>query len=119
MSAPTFWLIVVIMGLTTYATRVLPFLLGEQHKLIVWLTDENSRLSSLGPALIAAIAAATIAPDFLAVVSAADSTAAMTVETVVYGVGLVIAVLALKLTANSGAAVLVAMVFYGLAQLVV
>ncbi|GEO79959.1 AzlD domain-containing protein [Pararhodospirillum oryzae] len=55
-------LAIVVIGLATYLTRVLPFLLGRHARhLSAWMGPEGP-FAALGPSLIAALAALTWTP---------------------------------------------------------
>lgn len=56
-------LAILAMALITYATRALPFLLGRDNRLLAWLANPDGPLATLGPAIIAALAAVTILPE--------------------------------------------------------
>ncbi len=107
-----FWILVLIMSCATYGTRTLPFLLGQKHRLLIWLGGENARLKALGPSLIAAIAAVTIVPDFINASKVEHNIS----EILVYVIGLATAVMITKCTKNSGLAVIIAMTTYGVVR---
>ncbi|MDR1827106.1 MAG: AzlD domain-containing protein [Methylobacteriaceae bacterium] len=106
--------ILLLMCAVTWAVRALPFFLKEDNRILRAVTDEDSPGHTLGPALIAAIAAVTIVPDFIGAVSAFDG-AARLIEIVAYVVSLAVAVVVSKKTGNAGLAIILAMLVYGLA----
>lgn len=100
-----FWVAVLAMAVITFMTRALPFLLSSRNRLLQRLSQEGSRLAVLGPALLAAIAAAVIVPDLWG-----DQRVA---EVMPYVGGLVVTALAARLTGNTGLAVILGLAGYG------
>lgn len=95
-----FWAAVLAMAVITYLTRGLPFMLSSRNRLLRKLSEEGSALSALGPALLAAIAAAVIVPDLWG----GQRVAAL----LPYLAGL-----AVRLSGNSGVAVIAGLIVYG------
>ncbi|OZI71060.1 AzlD domain-containing protein [Bordetella genomosp. 12] len=100
-----FWVAVMAMAVITYLTRSLPFMLPPRNRLLRKLAEEGSALSALGPALLAAIAAAVIVPDLWAEQRAADLAP--------YLAGLAATALTARLAGNSGVAVIAGLLVYG------
>ncbi|AKQ54836.1 AzlD domain-containing protein [Bordetella hinzii] len=100
-----FWAAVLAMAVITYLTRGLPFMLSSRNRLLRKLSEEGSALSALGPALLAAIAAAVIVPDLWG----GQRVAAL----LPYLAGLAVTALAVRLSGNSGVAVIAGLIVYG------
>ncbi|MBI3285477.1 MAG: AzlD domain-containing protein [Burkholderiales bacterium] len=102
-SMENIWLAIILMAGLTYMTRSLPFLLEGRSRAFDRLTESDSPLSTLGPCLLMAIAAATILPTLAANLNAGGFQILPTAA------GLLGTMLAMKLWCNVGLAVLVGM----------
>ncbi len=102
-----FWVAVLAMAAITYLTRGLPFLLSPRNRLLRKLSEEGSALSALGPALLAAIAAAVIVPDLWG--------AQQVAELGPYLAGLAATAVLARWAGNSGVAVIGGLAAYGAA----
>lgn len=102
-----FWVAVLAMGVITYLTRSLPFLLSPRNRLLRKLSEQGSGLSALGPALLAAIAAAVIVPDLWGQQQVAQLGP--------YLLGLAATALLARWAGNSGVAVIGGLAAYGVA----
>lgn len=102
-----FWVAVLAMAVITYLTRALPFMLSSRNWLLRKLSEEGSRLGALGPALLAAIAAAVIVPDLWG--------AGQVAQVPTYLIGLAVTALVARLAGNSGVAVIAGLAAYGAA----
>ncbi|AZY48398.1 AzlD domain-containing protein [Bordetella avium] len=100
-----FWVAVLAMAAVTYLSRGLPFMLPPRHRLLRKLAQEDSALSALGPALLAAIAAAVIVPDLWGEQRVA--------QIAPYLAGMAVTALAARLSGNSGLAVIAGLLAYG------
>ncbi|OZI45673.1 branched-chain amino acid transporter AzlD family protein 2 [Bordetella genomosp. 5] len=100
-----FWVAVLAMAVITFMTRALPFMLSSRHWLLKRLSQDGSRLAVLGPALLAAIAAAVIVPDLWGEQQVA--------QVAPYVGGLIVTALAARITGNTGLAVIIGLAGYG------
>ena len=107
MSVTSYWIIVFIMAGVTLLSRTLPFLLHDKSRIFEKLCGEQSRLSVLGPAMLAAIAASTIVPGFMKTVNSGAMA-----EMAAYCLALGVVIPVLRISRNSGFAVISAMIFY-------
>ncbi|CCG08824.1 AzlD domain-containing protein [Pararhodospirillum photometricum] len=94
-----------VIGLTTYGTRVLPFLLGARGDALSRWIEGSPVLKALGPSLIAALAAVTVGPDAVKAIEAG--------RLLPYGVGAAVTVGVLIWRKDLGTAVLAGIVAYG------
>jgi len=106
MSLAFFWSLIAVMGCVTLLSRIAPFLF-QNNEIIRKLCGEDSRLSVLGPAMLASIAASTIIPGLMKTVESGRL-----MDIAAYCLALAAVAAILKISRNSGLAVIGAMIFY-------
>lgn len=106
LSLDNVWLAIAAMGVLTYMTRSLPFLLAGRSQALNRLADPASPLASLGPCLLVAITSSTIVPMLAASLQAGGGRLLPAVG------GLLTTLGVMKRWENVGLAVVVGMVVY-------
>jgi len=100
-----FWAAVAAMGVITWLSRALPFLLRDDHRVLRSISASGSPWRALGPCLIAAIAAVIVVPPLSSM---------PWIEGVPYVCGLGVTATVAYKTHNTGAAVIIGMAIFGM-----